>query len=37
MSFIKDYVGKTTQLKVKAVKAATMKVVYKDQTTQEVV
>lgn len=35
--FIKDYVGKTTQLKVKAVKAATMKVVYKDQTTQEVV
>ena len=35
--FVKDYVGKTTQLKVKAVKAATMKVVYKDQTTQEVV
>ena len=31
--FVKDYVGKTTQLKVKAVKAATMKVVYKDQTT----
>lgn len=35
--FVKDYVGKTTQLKVKVVKAATMKVVYKDQTTQEVV
>ena len=35
--FVKDYAGKTTQLKVKAVKAATMKVVYKDQTTQEVV
>ena len=35
--FVKDYIGKTTQLKVKAVKAATMKVVYKDQTTQEVV
>lgn len=35
--FVKDYVGKTTQLKVKAVKPATMKVVYKDQTTQEVV
>ena len=37
--FVKDYVGKTTQVKVKAkaVKAATMKVVYRDQTTQKVV